>query len=96
MALIKCPDCGQEISEKAVSCRHCGLPNPASHIKPPPPPPPKKKLKIDLILQASGGAFLLAGLVCMATGHSGYSLAAFIGGLFLAALGGIWGWISKE
>lgn len=24
MALIKCPDCGQEISDKAFSCIHCG------------------------------------------------------------------------
>lgn len=26
MALIKCPDCGKEISDKAQSCIHCGYP----------------------------------------------------------------------
>lgn len=26
MALIKCPECGKEISDKAVSCLHCGYP----------------------------------------------------------------------
>jgi TM2 domain-containing membrane protein YozV len=26
MALIKCPECSQEISEKAVSCPRCGFP----------------------------------------------------------------------
>ena len=26
MALIKCPECGEEISEKAQSCPHCGHP----------------------------------------------------------------------
>jgi len=26
MALIKCPDCGKEISDKAASCIHCGCP----------------------------------------------------------------------
>jgi len=26
MALIKCPECGREISDKAESCPHCGMP----------------------------------------------------------------------
>ena len=26
MALIKCPECGKEISDKAMSCPNCGLP----------------------------------------------------------------------
>ena len=26
MALIKCPECGKEISDKAISCPNCGLP----------------------------------------------------------------------
>ena len=26
MALIKCPDCGREISDRAASCMHCGCP----------------------------------------------------------------------
>ena len=26
MALIKCPECGREISSKALSCPHCGNP----------------------------------------------------------------------
>lgn len=25
MALIKCPECGNEISDKAASCPHCGF-----------------------------------------------------------------------
>ena len=27
MALIKCPECGKEISDKAGACPHCGCPN---------------------------------------------------------------------
>lgn len=27
MALIKCPECGKEISDKAVACPHCGCPS---------------------------------------------------------------------
>lgn len=26
MALINCPECGKEISNKAASCPHCGYP----------------------------------------------------------------------
>lgn len=26
MSLIKCPECGQEISDKAPTCPHCGAP----------------------------------------------------------------------
>ncbi len=26
MALIKCPECGNSISDKAEKCPHCGLP----------------------------------------------------------------------
>lgn len=29
MALIKCPECGKEISDKAISCPNCGMPFPA-------------------------------------------------------------------
>ena len=26
MALIKCPECGKDVSDKAVRCPHCGMP----------------------------------------------------------------------
>ena len=26
MSLIKCPECGKEISDKSVQCIHCGYP----------------------------------------------------------------------
>ncbi|MDD6070150.1 MAG: zinc-ribbon domain-containing protein, partial [Clostridiales bacterium] len=26
MALIKCPECGKEISDKSSQCNHCGYP----------------------------------------------------------------------
>ena len=33
MALIKCPECGREISDKATTCPHCGAPvNPARMV----------------------------------------------------------------
>ena len=32
MALIKCEECGKEISDRADACPHCGCP--ISHVKP--------------------------------------------------------------
>lgn len=36
MALIKCPECGKEISDNALNCPHCGYP-----VRQTPPPMPK-------------------------------------------------------
>lgn len=33
MALIKCPECGNEMSSTALSCPHCGAPNKAEQTK---------------------------------------------------------------
>lgn len=36
MALIKCPECGKEFSDKASRCPQCGYPNGGDYIKKPP------------------------------------------------------------
>ena len=28
MALIKCPECGKDVSDKSISCPNCGYPIP--------------------------------------------------------------------
>ena len=45
MALIDCPECGANISDRAIACPKCGLPmasppSPPGAQLPPPPPPP--------------------------------------------------------
>jgi hypothetical protein len=47
MALIKCPECGKDVSDQAVSCPHCGRPlldaaAAAAQVAPPPAAPKKK------------------------------------------------------
>lgn len=32
MALLPCPECGQQVSTEAVSCPHCGRPSPAGSL----------------------------------------------------------------
>lgn len=39
MALIKCPECGKEISDKAPACIHCGCPASAMKTEPAKPAP---------------------------------------------------------
>ena len=33
MALMKCPECGKEMSSTALSCPHCGAPNKQEQTK---------------------------------------------------------------
>lgn len=40
MALIRCPDCDREISDKAPACPHCGMPADARPTPPVPSPAP--------------------------------------------------------
>lgn len=42
MALIKCPECGKEISDKAASCPNCGFPIAQGSITQEPPQKPKE------------------------------------------------------
>lgn len=71
MPLIKCPECGKEVSDQALSCPHCGYP-----LKK--PEPKKKKINPDLskmevimvrssLLPFLGAAFMLVLIaVCVA------------------------------
>ena len=67
MPLIKCPECGKEVSDQALSCPHCGYP-----LKK--PEPKKKKLNPDLskmqviIYRSSLFAFISAALLLVFVG----------------------------
>lgn len=50
MALIKCSECGKEISDKAVSCPHCGAPVGTSKASIKPQKKKGGKLKYILII----------------------------------------------
>ena len=42
MALVKCADCGKEISDQAPACPHCGRPTAGPPRPAPPTPPPAR------------------------------------------------------
>lgn len=46
MALIKCPECGEEVSEKALACPKCGCPINQTESEP-------QKVVVDNIDQAN-------------------------------------------
>jgi len=52
MALIECPECKAQISDKAASCPHCGAPKA--------PKPPAWKLENNLPKSASGARITIA------------------------------------
>lgn len=56
MAMIKCPECGKEVSEKAPLCPNCGYPiNPET-----------RNINNDIkeSKRASGKVFLIMGILC--------------------------------
>lgn len=95
MGLVKCPDCGKEVSDKAPACIHCGRPKPGDR-PPPPPGPPPSKFKPDKTLNLLGGLLLLGGLAGLMTGHAQYASLGFGAGLIAVAIGSVWGWLLKD
>ena len=89
MALIKCPECGKEVSDKATSCPQCGFPLSAAisspslgHPSPSPSNPPatkkdglKRVLRV-LIPSAISISFVLIFLVLCIRALNGPSLSS--------------------
>lgn len=63
MALIACPDCRNEVSDKASSCPKCG--HPIAPSPPPLPPPPSPAAPPQLIEQTSKGFKGLQAFGCL-------------------------------
>ena len=65
MALIKCPECNEEISDKAKKCIHCGYP--LNNIEKKEEPKPKKEVKKESTKQLDGltsAWLIIATLIC--------------------------------
>lgn len=78
MALIKCPECGKEISDQALSCPQCGFVNPAKTarvtvVAPPPIPSPTQATSAaaiwSLVLGILGLAVCVIGIPGVICGH---------------------------
>lgn len=80
MAMIKCDECGKDISDKAAACVHCGKPL-------------KKTWKG---LQLAGIGVMALGLVVLfvSSGGPAYSMGIFmlVSGGIITIIGGITAW----
>ena len=76
MALIACPECGTEVSDKAEKCPKCAYPlNPIASVN-----PHVTENKTEVVVKAKEGCFLQTlNMGCMA-------IAIILGLIFLAAL----------
>ena len=73
MALIKCPECGREISEKAPNCPHCGFPmndvqpntqeNTNNDTNPPKPSIEKKRMPTWVWISIVAAVLLVVGTI---------------------------------
>ena len=61
MALINCPECGHQVSDKAPTCPSCGVEIAGKITSQPIPPVKKKKKKYWILLLVS---FLIAAAIC--------------------------------
>ncbi len=67
MALIKCPECGKEISDKAPKCIHCGYPlkkEPKKEEKVEPKPKQTKKAEPENLDGLTSAWLIIATLIC--------------------------------
>jgi predicted amidophosphoribosyltransferase len=56
MALIYCPECNKEVSDKALSCPHCGMPlgSEATSQEPPQTWKPGVAAVLSLVIPGAG------------------------------------------
>ncbi len=101
MAMIECPECGKEISDKAQSCIGCGAPVGEAPAEATPEVPEKVVTtqatgKMYKGAQAVGVVVILAGIVMMVKGYIDAAIGALIIGLCLFLFGGVGGWWEHE
>lgn len=78
MAIIKCPECGHEISSEATSCPNCGRPFEANHGR---DEKEGTSLRGGSIIGLIGGASFVAFMVAISTGSLSNSTSQGSGGV---------------
>ena len=90
MALVRCGECGKEVSERAAQCPHCGNPIAAAQTPPAPPRPVENTGSVKRwstrTLMSIGAALgaLASGIQAMGAPDA----PSDIGGVVATALGG--------
>lgn len=92
MALIKCEECGKQVSNRAASCPNCGNPFYDNEDQVTTIQLQKKKWKLQKLLAVS---FLIVGWILMMKGLFGGSHEMGGFGGFLLFVGFIWAIVAK-
>jgi len=101
MALISCPECKKQISERAAACPHCGNPMSAALAAPTPVETPAGHVvrieatgKTPKVIEAVGAGVFLLGLVSCAytRGLTGGSIFLIFAGSAIYIVGSISAW----
>lgn len=83
MSLIKCPECNKEISDKAITCPHCG--NPINESQP---------VIVQKDYKSKAKAFTIAGIIIfLISGFIGISTTSLMVGMkaqYLSGNGGLY------
>lgn len=85
MALVKCPDCGKEVSTEAKACPHCGRPSTSSTPTQPTPTQPVTVVRREAgAYEALGAVASILGVILAVAGSStGNNVLGIIGGVVL-------------
>lgn len=102
MALIACPGCAKEISDKAAACPHCGNPNAVANDSPAAKPMTPGDIVTTQstgrewkIVRLIGGLLMVTGVVAWAGNSTDAGMVFFLGCLiYLGGRLGAW-WMHR-
>lgn len=99
MALIKCSECHREISDRAMTCPHCGNPIISTEENPVTIQRTRKKWKawkaVAIVMVIVGGFMMLNGIAGGGWGIGGFGLTLFFVGFITGIIGNIGAWWSN-
>ena len=70
MALIKCSECGKEVSDKATACPNCGAPPSSGQARQRRDNPPVRVVRAGWRWEAIGALLVIGGLIAGVAGAS--------------------------
>ena len=70
MALIKCSECGNEVSDKATACPNCGAPPSSGHARQRRDNAPVRVVRAGWRWEAIGALLVIGGLIAGVAGAS--------------------------
>ena len=87
MALIKCSECGKEVSDKATACPNCGAPPSGVKTRLGGENTPLRVVRAGWRWETIGGLLVIGGLIAAIAGAGGYGWFALFVGFVIFIIG---------